>query len=159
MLMPTSHGMVLVQTIPLNFQFSSFALLSMQNCLSLCRYFGTVNNVTPDSSGSTSCNIRIQFEDGTSTSYEYPCEDVEKLGMSKESLDLYPESFCVGDTVDAQWRDGGKWYRGRVANASVDGNTCDVLYYDKDVSTKVKAVSVVSIFSEYTAYMIYVLNI
>jgi len=82
------------------------------------------------------CNIRIRFDEFTLDTFEYPSLDVERLATSKESSEHYPEKFIVGDVVDGFFQDGnrGKWYRGRVAVVDEDGGTCNIMYYDGDVS-------------------------
>ena len=99
----------------------------------LCRFLGTVKKV--ESTSASTCNIVVNFEDGSSDSYTYPHLDIEKLSSTKDySAEFFPATFSIGDTVDAKSPKDGLWYRGRVANMNEDENTCDVLYYDKDVS-------------------------
>jgi len=100
-------------------------------------YFGTVKKVQSVPDSTSKCNVVVNFEDGSSDTYEYPGEDIEKLSSAKDSVEFFPETFIVGDLVDGFYQDGGskgRWFRGRVASISEDGNTCDILYYDGDVS-------------------------
>ena len=105
-----------------------------------CRYFGTVIKVNAESSNTSQCNIIVKYDDGTiSDSMQYPAPDIEKLTANPER---FPETFVVGDVVEAQFQNGkskGQWYRGRIANVNEDGKTCDIMYYDKDVSVAVLA--------------------
>jgi len=103
-------------------------------------YFGTVKKVQSIPDSTSKCNVVVNFEDGSSDTYEYPGEDIEKLSSAKDSVEFFPEMFIVGDLVDGFFQDGGsknRWFRGRVASISEDGNTCDILYYDGDVSVVV----------------------
>jgi len=103
-------------------------------------YFGTVKKVQSVPDSTSKCNVVVNFEDGSSDTYEYPGEDIEKLSSAKDSVEFFPEVFIVGDLVDGFYQDGGskgRWFRGRVASISEDGNTCDILYYDGDVSVVV----------------------
>ena len=107
-------------------------------------------------------NIRVRFiGDDSTKALHYPAPYIEKFvpvpststlaNNNKNNNDdgllseLYPDTFHVGDTVDALYQDGklnGKWYRGRIANIVDDddnegrrkGRVCDVMYYDGDVS-------------------------
>ena len=100
------------------------------------RYFGNVVGVKSLTNTQT-CNIRIQFIQGTFDTYEYPSLDVERLAKSRESSEHYPEKFIVGDVVDGFFQDGKfreKWYRGRIAFVDEDEGTCNIMYYDGDVS-------------------------
>jgi len=100
-------------------------------------YFGTVKKVQSIPDSTSKCNVVVNFEDGSSDTYEYPGEDIEKLSSAKDSVEFFPEMFIVGDLVDGFFQDGGSkgiWFRGRVASISEAGNTCDILYYDGDVS-------------------------
>jgi hypothetical protein len=105
------------------------------------RYFGNVVSVN-GLQHTTTFNIDIQFfNDSTVDSYEYPSPDVERLATSNESSDHYPATFIVGDVVDAFFQDGkvnGKWFRGRVVGVDKDGGTCNIFYYDGDVSDAIK---------------------
>ena len=107
---------------------------------SCCRYFGTVIKVNAESSNTSQCSIIVKYDDGTiSDSMQYPAPDIEKLTAN---LERFPEKFVVGDVVEAQFQNGkskGQWYRGRIANVNEDGKTCDIMYYDKDVSVAVLA--------------------
>jgi len=104
-------------------------------------YFGTVVDVKPPqlpnvNSGASSCSIRVHYDDGASGTYSYPCNDIEKITNSKESF--YPETFCVGDIVDAQFQnEKGRSDRGRIACLNENGNACDILYYDNDYETNI----------------------
>ena len=83
------------------------------------------------------CNIRIRFDESMQDTFEYPSLDVERLATSKESSEHYPEKFIVGDVVDGFFQDGKfreKWYRGRIAFVDEDEGTCNIMYYDGDVS-------------------------
>jgi len=91
-------------------------------------YFGTVIDVKPKS-------IRVQYDETNIKTYRYPCDDIAKLETSiKDSPEkYYPEIFCVGDVVDAKFRDETTWYRGRVAHVSQDGKYCNIIYYDQEL--------------------------
>ena len=96
--------------------------------------------VKAESSNTSQCNIIVKYDDGTiSDSMQYPAPDIEKLTAN---LERFPGTFVVGDVVEAQFQNGkskGQWYRGRIANVNEDGKTCDIMYYDKDVSVAVLA--------------------
>lgn len=93
------------------------------------RQFGTVIAKKPKS-------IRVQFDEFNVKVLQYPSDVIEKLEttMQDSAEHYYPEKFCVGDIVDTKYKDEDMWYRGRIADVSQDGHSCDVLYYDKDVS-------------------------
>jgi len=100
------------------------------------RYFGNVVGVERLTNTQT-CNIRIQFDEFIFDTFEYPSLDVERLATSRESLEHYPEKFIVGDVVDGLFQDGRfrvKWHRGRVAVVDEEEGTCNIMYYDGDVS-------------------------
>ncbi len=80
------------------------------------------------------CNICIRFDESMQDTFEYPSLDVERLATSKESSEHYPEKFIVGDVVDGFFQDGNRTYRGRIAVVDEDGGTCNIMYYDGDVS-------------------------
>ena len=111
-------------------------------------FFGKVQRVrkSKKSSSSDAYEIDIMYENHEKKTLPYPDEDIEKL----ESADChsYPEKFNVGDSVDCYHQDGlrpgheGRWYRGRIASISDDGDRCDVLYIDGDVSCVVNVVYV-----------------
>ena len=105
-------------------------LLTLFSLFLTHRIFGTVMRVTSAAAG----NIRVKFDEVTSVNCAL--NDLEKLEISmKDSPEqYYPETFRVGDIVDAKFKDGPKWYRGRVANVSENGNACDIMYNDGDVS-------------------------
>ena len=90
--------------------------------------------------GPSTSSICVEFnytDDSPSATYPYPCGDVEKLTCPMDSDEFYPDTFRIGDVVEAQYQDGkfpGKWYRGRVVDASEDIDCCDIIYYDGDVS-------------------------
>jgi hypothetical protein len=98
-------------------------------------YCGDVVNVTRTQQ---KCKIRVQFLDTTFDTFDYPSSDVKKLDRTSiESSIIYPEVFAIGDIVDANFQDGGeksKWFRGRVAFVDEEAGTCDVMYYDGEVS-------------------------
>ena len=98
-------------------------------------YCGDVVNVTRTQQ---KCKIRVQFLDTTFDTFDYPSSDVKKLDRTSiESSIFYPEVFAIGDIVDAKFQDGGeksKWFRGRVAFVDEEAGTCDVMYYDGEVS-------------------------
>jgi hypothetical protein len=100
-------------------------------------YCGDVDNVERISH-SQKCKIRVQFLDTTFDTFDYPSSDVKKLDRTSiESSIIYPEVFAIGDIVDANFQDGGeksKWFRGRVAFVDEEAGTCDVMYYDGEVS-------------------------
>jgi hypothetical protein len=100
-----------------------------------------VTSVKAKPTNSQSYNIRVRFvgDDDNTKSLQYPAPYIEKLVVpdNHDLSELYPETFHVGDVVDAFYQDGrvnGKWFRGRIANVSDDGRVCDVMYYDGDVS-------------------------
>ena len=103
-------------------------------------YFGKVTKVESKQSSTSSSKIVVHFDDNTSDdTFQYPSEEVEKLTPAIPSSELFPETFVVGDIVDARFQNGnfgeGRWDRGRVA--SVNGSTCDILYYDSDYESNV----------------------
>ena len=61
-------------------------------------------------------------------------QDGERVLAHRGSL----SDLAVGDVVDC-WHQAGKehkaWFRGRVASVDAAASTCDVVYYDKVVST------------------------
>lgn len=98
-----------------------------------------VTSVKAKPNHSQSFSIRVRFVgNDTTKTLQYPAPYVEKLLMTNDLAEaLYPETFHVGDVVDALFQDGkinGKWYRGRIASVDNQGRKCDVLYYDGDVS-------------------------
>jgi hypothetical protein len=102
------------------------------------RYLGVVISVKAKTITQSSSSIRVQMDDLTVKTFQYPAIYLEKLSTPNNDLsELYPEVFYVGDVVDALYQDGkvnGKWYRGRIASVNEDGRACDVMYYDGDVS-------------------------
>ncbi len=102
------------------------------------RYFGTVVGVLdgPRDDVTTYIDVRF-FNDDAIDRLEYPSPDVERLDPCDYSSYRHPETLYVGDVVDAYFQDGkldGKWFRGRVIFVDEDGGTCDIFYYDGDVS-------------------------
>ena len=132
-----SQARLFFQSSPLFCVDTYLMLLFTTSC---CRYFGTVIKVNAESSNTSQCNIIVKYDDGTiSDSMQYPAPDIEKLTAN---LERFPGTFVVGDVVEAQFQNGkskGQWYRGRIANVNEDGKTCDIMYYDKDVSVAVLA--------------------
>jgi hypothetical protein len=102
------------------------------------RYFGNVVDVKGGSNTQLTCKIRVQFDDRTFDTFEYPSPDVERLATSEISSEQYPETFTVGDVVDAFFQDGKCYHRGRVTVVDGDGKTCNIIYYDRDVSDAIK---------------------
>ena len=86
------------------------------------RYVGTVSK---SPSGRLIC---VQFDEGRTTD-SVPASDVKRLALSSGDRErrYYPAAFFAGDVVDAKFQDGAKWYRGRIAAVSEDGNTCDII--------------------------------
>ena len=102
-------------------------------------YFGTVVRVKKDkkkSSSKQTYEIDVVYADHEKDTLPFPNDDIEKVDDHS-----YPDSFFVGDSVDAFHQNGlrdgheGRWYRGRIASISEDGSCCDVLYIDGDVSS------------------------
>jgi len=92
-----------------------------------------------NSSSPATCIVDVEFGDESTDTFSYPHNDVEKLDLPLDSPEFFPEFFCIGDVVDAKFKDGnhrytGAWHRGKIANVSNDGNSCDVMYYDHYVS-------------------------
>lgn len=102
------------------------------------RYFGNVVDVEGGSNTQQTCKIRVKFDDCTFDTFEYPSPDVERLATSENSSEHYPETFIVGDIVDAFFQDRKCYHRGRVTIVDGDGKTCNIIYYDKDVSDAIK---------------------
>ena len=80
-----------------------------------------------------SCNVEISvgFDDGTSDTFPWPCEEVKKVA---DLSSFFPVEFRAGDVVDALFQNGsqsGRWFRGRIV--TVREGRCDVLYFDKEV--------------------------
>ena len=93
-------------------------------------YFGKAINVKPDS-------IKVQYDNKKCDTVEYPFDGLEKLPFSRDSSAYYPDLFQIGDLVDAQFQDGTHkeiWYHGRIANMTANGEACDIIYHDGDVS-------------------------
>ncbi|KAK1744280.1 hypothetical protein QTG54_004813 [Skeletonema marinoi] len=98
-------------------------------------YFGTVTRVKKNrkSSSTRAYEIDVLYADQEKDTLPFPDNDVEKVDGHE-----YPDFFFVGDSVDCFHQDGlrpgheGRWYRGRIASISEDGNSCDVLYIDGD---------------------------
>ena len=81
--------------------------------------------------------INVQYIGGETEALDYPSEDVEILANGIDEAAFYPEAFHVGDVVEALFGDGiqsGKWFLGNISNVNADGNSCDVQYFDGDVS-------------------------
>ena len=101
------------------------------------RYFGNVVGIEGGPSTQT-CKIRVQFDACNFDTFEYPSPDVEILSTFENLSDPYPESFIAGDVVNAFFQDGKSYHRGRVAVVDEDGKTCNIFYYDGDVSDAIK---------------------
>ena len=113
-----------------------------------CRYFGTVSVVKDASDSDSLYEICVKFGDGTQDKFRMPNEDVEKLpGGPEDEPELYPEEFCIGDTVDVMHQNGNTWYRGSIARVGDCGSACDVMYYDGDyeagIPTKEKKIRLI----------------
>lgn len=112
----------------------------MSSSIQRHRYFGNVVSVNEQRNTATYIDVRF-INDFTVDTFEYPSPDVERLVPYNESLEHYPTAFVVGDVVDAFFQDGkfdGKWFRGRVIYVDEDGGTCNIFYYDGDVSDELK---------------------
>jgi hypothetical protein len=102
------------------------------------RYFGKVVGVLDGDADDPTMYVDVRFfNDDAIDRLEYPIPDVEKLDTYEYMSYRHPNALHVGDVVDALFQDGkldGVWFRGRVVSVDDDGGTCDVFYYDGDVS-------------------------
>ncbi|MCK7490830.1 MAG: hypothetical protein MZW92_02860 [Comamonadaceae bacterium] len=94
--------------------------------------------------------IDIRFDDQSTDVIEYPSTDVQILTVEDDDAFVKMEDgsrvvayeasladLAAGDLVDGHYQDGTEndsWFRGRIAAVNPATNTCDVIYFDKDVS-------------------------
>lgn len=92
--------------------------------------------------------LSVEYDDKVKDKIKFPDEDVTKLkdigggimcadegcmdgkGVGYSS----PKDLCVGDLVDARYKNREKWFRGRVAAVDWLEKICEVAYDDGDVS-------------------------
>jgi hypothetical protein len=95
-------------------------------------------------------SIAIRFDDGSADNVEFPSPDVQILTLEGDEAHVEMQGgepvvayegslsdLAIGDLVDCRYQAGsenGAWFRGRVASLDTAAGTCDVVYYDKEVS-------------------------
>ena len=130
------------------------------------RYFGTAEHVERKGQSkkgqADTYSIAIRFDDGSTDTVEYPSPDVQILTVKGdeahvemhggEQVVAYEGSLselAVGDLVDCRYQAGkgnNAWFRGRVASVNAAMGTCNVVYYDKVVSSGVFRKAATSLF-------------
>ena len=118
------------------------------------RYFGTATKVkrkgTKRRGHPESYSIDIKFDDQSTDVFDYPSPDVQILTVEGDEAFVEMEDgsrvvayegsltdLSMGDLVEGHYQDGAEndsWFRGRVAAVNAATNTCDIVYFDKDVS-------------------------
>ena len=114
-------------------------------------YFGTATKVKRKGRNKDMYSIELQFDDMSTDTIDYPTPDTQILALEGDEavvemedgsrLVAYEgglEGLAVGDLVDGYYQAGaenGAWFRGRVASVNSAAGTCDVVYFDKDVSS------------------------
>ena len=94
--------------------------------------------------------IETKFDDQSTDVIDYPSPEVQLLivegneafvemqdGSRVVAYEGSLTDLSVGDLLDGHYQDGAEndsWFRGRVAAVNTATNTCDVVYFDKDVS-------------------------
>ena len=121
------------------------------------RYFGTAKHVKKKGQSKKgqpdTYSIAIRFDDGSTDTVEYPSPDVQILTVDGDEAHVEMQGgervvayegslsdLAIGDLVDSRYQAGsedGAWFRGRVASVNTAAGTCDVVYYDKEVSALV----------------------
>jgi len=96
-------------------------------------YPGVVDRVRPNGS----CDIL--YDDGD-TEQRVPRRSIQKdsSGRASPSRSSRKGSFRKGETIEALYKGGRKYYKGCISRVNVDG-TYDILYDDGDRETKVAA--------------------
>lgn len=95
-------------------------------------------------------SVDIIFDDKSTDTIDYPTTDTQILTVEGDEAFVEMEdgsrvvayegsltNLSVGDLVDCHYQAGaenGAWFRGRVASINSDSGTCDVVYYDREVS-------------------------
>jgi hypothetical protein len=116
-------------------------------------WHGSVTAVANGEEG-TNCRIRLLFDNGDESDFDYPSEDdtIERLILCSEGPKPFlkgeltglfagienPETVDVGDLVLCNYLGQEKRYRGRIAAVSANGKSCDVAYDDGDVRKRTK---------------------
>lgn len=95
-------------------------------------------------------SIEVEFDDKSTDTIDYPTADTQILTVEGDEAFVEMEDgsrvvayegtltdISVGDLVDGRYQAGaenGSWFRGRVASVNAAAGTCDVAYFDKEVS-------------------------
>lgn len=96
-------------------------------------------------------SIDIKFDDQSTDTIDYPSPDSQILTVKGDKAIVETEGgghvvacgdtldgLSAGDLVDGRYQDGaenGAWFRGRVASVNSESGLCDVVYYDREVSS------------------------
>eukprot|EP00553_Chaetoceros_curvisetus_P009286 CAMPEP_0204616798 /NCGR_PEP_ID=MMETSP0717-20131115/3955_1 /ASSEMBLY_ACC=CAM_ASM_000666 /TAXON_ID=230516 /ORGANISM="Chaetoceros curvisetus" /LENGTH=345 /DNA_ID=CAMNT_0051630151 /DNA_START=11 /DNA_END=1048 /DNA_ORIENTATION=+ len=115
----------------------------------------TIAEVMNVARGNDKCLLDIQYPDNSDDQVDYPHPDIERIDNMNSSTvfqtvdgscpgsfacDKNPTSLVVGDHVECLHQNGkfeGRWWSGRIASTSTDGERVDVAYFDGEYEMNV----------------------